>query len=314
MKLTKGNPADPRFTDWMGDSRKFLGDSPDAVYHTAPVSAQYSYEVTGNIADAEYLGFMLYGRGLNGWNRAAANLSRESIAIDQNGDFRILLSRTRPEGETVDWLALEDDVHTLMVRQYFHDRPASREATLRIRNLSPGEYHYPSDKEVADGLRHAATFFNDTLDGALALADMMSSRPNDPDPPKAYNPDFAGIFYPTFDNQYLGAWYKVEEDEALIIEGEVPDAPYWSVSLQNRWLQSLGYRHFRVSLNDRQIETEGGRYRIILSHRRPDAANWLDAAGHTEGLLAIRYQMAEAAMPPPTLTLVKFVELPERSR
>ena len=35
MKLTKGDPLRPAFTDWMSNHRKFLGDSPDAIYLTA---------------------------------------------------------------------------------------------------------------------------------------------------------------------------------------------------------------------------------------------------------------------------------------
>ena len=30
MQLSKGDPSEPKFTDWMADYRKFLGDSPDA--------------------------------------------------------------------------------------------------------------------------------------------------------------------------------------------------------------------------------------------------------------------------------------------
>ena len=158
-------------------------------------------------------------------------------------------------------------------------------------------------------LREATAFFNGTLGGTVALADMLFGRPNDPEPPRAYNPDFAGIFYSSFDNRYLGTWFRVEEDEALVVEGEVPDAPYWSVSLQNRWLQSLDYRHFQVSLNSSQIETRDGRYRIVVSHRRPPKGNWLDAAGHVEGILAIRHQLPRNETPGPALSLVKFDEL-----
>jgi len=63
-----------------------------------------------------------------------------------------------------------------------------------------------------------------------------------------------------------------------------------------------------VGLNDQQIETEDGRYRIVVSHRKPPGVNWLDTAGHREGLLAIRYQLARDSQKP-TLTLVKFSQL-----
>lgn len=308
MKLAKGSQAEPVFTNWMGSFRKFLGDSPDAVYHTAEISAQYSYEITGNIADAQYLGFMLYGKGLTGWNRAAANISNETLTLDKNGNFTIVLSKKKPDRDYIDWLPLEDDIHMLMVRQYFHGRIGKQEASFGIRNLTSVEYNTPSDAAVAVAMQNATTFFNETLDGTIALIKMISANPNNPEPPKSYSQDFSGIFYPTFDNQYLGSWYKIEHDEALIIEGDVPDAPYWSVSLQNRWLQSLDYQQYQVTLNNHQIKTTNGRYRIIVSHQNPGTGNWIDTAGNREGLLSIRYQLSKDATVPEQ-RLVKFSEL-----
>ena len=83
---------------------------------------------------------------------------------------------------------------------------------------------------------------------------------------------------------------------------------YWSVSLQNRWMQSLDYQNYQVGLNNHQIETEDGRYRIIVSAQQPETGNWIDTAGTREGLLAIRYQLSQDS-PPPTLSLLKFSEL-----
>ena len=62
MKLTKGDPLRPAFTDWMSNHRRFLGDSPDAIYLTAEISGNLDYEITGNKADVHYLGIMLYDR------------------------------------------------------------------------------------------------------------------------------------------------------------------------------------------------------------------------------------------------------------
>ena len=308
MKLAKGSEVNPGFTDWMGDHRKFLGDSPDAVYHTAELSPEYRYEVSGSRGDAEYLGFMLYGRQLNGWNRAAANLSSESMRFDETGGFTIVLSKTPPADPETNWLKLEDDTHMIMVRQYYHNRHGKALASLNIRNLDAPEYQPPGEAEVATGLHNATAFFNQTLDGAIALSDMLSTAPNSIEPPGGYSADFGGVFYPTFDNEYYGGWFHLEDDEALVIEGAVPEAPYWSVSLQNRWMQSLDYEHYQVSLNDQEILTQNGRYRIVVSHRRPASGNWIDTAGKRSGLLAIRYQLSRGSEKP-RLELVKFEEL-----
>ena len=308
MKLAKGSQAQPEFTDWMADYRKYLGDSPDAIYHTAEISPQYRYEITGNRADAEYLGFMLYGSQLNGWNRAAANISSQGMTFDEDGSFTILLTQTPPDDPDQNWLLLEDDVHMVMVRQYYHGRDGKAVASFTIRNLNSPEHSPGDEQEIAAGVRDATTFFNDSLSGAIALGGMLSAAPNSMDPPKSYNPEFGGVFYPTFDNEYFGSWFYLEDDEALIIEGEVPDADYWSVSLQNRWMQSLDYQHYQVGLNNHQIQTENGRYRIVVSHAKPASGNWIDTAGSREGLLAIRYQLTQDS-PKPTLTLMKFSEL-----
>lgn len=305
MKLAKGSPEQPALSDWMSDYRKFLGDSPDAIYHTAELSPAYRYEITGNKGEAGYLGFMLYGRQLNGWNRPVANLSSELLQFDEAGNFSIVVSREAPAAGQ-DWLAMEDDVHTLMVRQYYHGRAGRQEARLHIRNLDTPPVGPVDDGEVAAGLRNATAFFNDTVDGTIALAGMLAGSPNSTEPPASYNPDFGGVFYPTLDNEYFGGWFNLQEDEALVIEGSVPDAPYWSVSLQNRWLQSL--EGGQVALNDRQIETDNGRYKVILAHRRPPAGNWLDTGGRREGLLAIRYQLSEDSERP-SLRVVKFDQL-----
>ena len=308
MKLAKGSNIHPKFTDWMGDYRKFLGDSPDAIYHTAELSPDYRYEVRGNRGDAQYLGFMLYGRQLNGWNRAASNLSNEKMHLDDAGNFTIVLSKTAPKDPELNWLELEDDIHMIMVRQYYHGRRGKTAASLTIRNLDAPENQAFSEANVAAGLHHATVFFNDTLDGAIALSGMLSAAPNSFDPPSGYSSDFGGVFYPTFDNEYHGGWFYLEDDEALVIEGAVPDAPYWGVSLQNRWMQSLDYEHYQIELNDDEIYTENGRYRIVVSHRRPPSGNWLDTAGKREGLLSIRYQLSEGSEEP-SLKLVKFEQL-----
>jgi hypothetical protein len=308
MKAAKGSSSSPAFTNWMSNYRKFLGDSPDAAYHTAQVAKGYRYEVAGNRRDAEYLSFSLYGRQVNGWNRAAASISNKALRFDAEGNFRLIISATKPDSPGTDWLPLEDDIHMIMVRQYFHGRDGKVLADLSIRNLDAPAYERPTDDVVAKGLREAGNFFRETLDGAIALTDMLSGSPNDINPPPSYSADFGGVFYPTNDNDYYGNWYFLGDDEALVIEGAVPDAPYWAVSLQNRWMQSLDYKYHQTALNDQQIETENGRYRIIVSPQKPPSGNWLDTVGNREGLLSIRYQQSQKSEPP-SVTLVKFSDL-----
>ena len=307
MKLTRGSTTQPQFTDWMSGYRKFLGDSPDAIYLSAEVSSEHHYVISGHRGDADYVGLTLYGRHVNGWNRVSGHLTHDDIAFDAQGNFKVSVSDIRPEGVTGNWLAMDEDAHLIMVRQYFHDRDKATKATLQIENISAEPKEAAESASLADDLRRAAEFFNRTLQGTVTLVKMMSQTPNSIEPPRDYSPDFGGVFYPTPDNEYLGGWYKLEEGEALIVEGAVPNAAYWSVSLQNRWLQSLDYETHQTALSHRQIQISEGRYTVIISSQRPLSGNWLDTAGSDEGLLAIRYQRVIESEPP-TVRLVKLAD------
>lgn len=60
----------------------------DAVYHTAELNSQREYVIYGNIGEADYIGFQLYGLNpLNSWNWASANINAHNMAIDPNGDI-----------------------------------------------------------------------------------------------------------------------------------------------------------------------------------------------------------------------------------
>jgi hypothetical protein len=277
---------------------------------TAEISASHQYEINGNIGDASYLGFMLYGKSLNGWNRAADNISLGSMTVSESGDFSLLLSRERPDGYRGDWLQLEDDIHMVMVRQYFHDRAGAREARVAIRALEQASYQPPQDGLLAQRLDRATAFFNDTFSGNLALMEMVQKNANSFDTPKEYNAEFGGVFYPTHDNLYFGTWVELAEDEALIVEGVAPDVDYWSISLQNQWMQTYDYRYHPVTLNNHDIVVgDDGRYQVVISAENPGAENWLSTAGLNRGLLAIRYQLAEAS-DPPQVRVIKVSELP----
>ena len=209
---------------------------------------------------------------------------------------------TPPPGSVV----LEEDVHILMVRRYRFGPDGSEGALgpLSIERIDAGVVE---DSPISERLRAATQFFVGTFKGTQALAAMVSEHPNDPDPPPSYSPDFGGVFYPTNDNTYLGTWVSLAEGQALVVEGEVPDALYWSASLQNRWLQS--FDNASAALNHTEIETRDGRYRLVVSAEDPGVANWLNTGGRRQALLAIRYLMDRKETLRPTLRVVGIDEI-----
>jgi hypothetical protein len=145
----------------------------------------------------------------------------------------------------------------------------------------------------------AVNFFNQTWQGSLALADAMRATTNSFDRPAAVSPDFVGIFYPTPDNTYHGGAFALETDEALVVEGTIPDAAFWSITLQNQWMQSIETSKGTASLKGSQITNREGQFRVWISHLAPpQGEDWLNTGGETEGLVAIRYLLAETAVAP----------------
>ena len=374
MHIAKGDPLQPAFTDWMSDYRKFLGDSPDANYSTAPIDADSKYEVAITTGSADYLGFVVYERNpLTGWNRVAdtssivpqaknsvfrIRLTNESSeetseskkpdtpleksigstkgaegitegiterikgaesapSIDShNGVAEAQMQGTEPGSQPLT-LSLSDSSHLIMVREYFFDSEPRQPSRLTIKRLgtaasaitgvitqtgTSGQSATPFETRAAN----AVNFFNQTWQGSLALADALKETTNSFDRPATVSPDFVGIFYPTPDNDYHGGSFSLASGEALVVEGEVPTAAFWSITLQDHWMQSIEPNGQPASLKGSEITNRNGRYRVWISDTpAPEGENWLNTGDESEGLVAIRYLLSDNATAP-TAKLLKL--------
>ena len=91
-------------------------------------------------------------------------------------------------------------------------------------------------------------------------------------------------------SQFGFCFYDLAPDEALHVHADVPDARYWSLQLYRmRWFSP--YDISRVtSLNHAQMHVSGdGRFHVVVAHRDPGTANWLDTEGRSLGLVNFRY-------------------------
>lgn len=101
------------------------------------------------------------------------------------------------------------------------------------------------------------------------------------------------------DAKYAMGVFSLAEHEALLIEFTPPAAPYWSFQLGDAWVRALNFVDHQTSLNNGQISSgPDGRVRIIIAHRDPGVANWLDTNGWGEGLIYFRMYGSEQEVPP----------------
>ena len=108
---------------------------------------------------------------------------------------------------------------------------------------------------------------------------------------------------------YLHSYWKLESDEAWLIEVTPPDCDYWNFQLNNWWMESLDYRFAQVTVNKHSAKLEpDGSLRIIVSSRDPGVGNWIDTCGHREGTALLRWQDA-SENPIPETRVVKLEEV-----
>lgn len=315
MQLSKGDPIEPKFTDWMGDYRKFLGDSPDARYLTAPIESKYDYDLTFDMGDADYLGVVIYDTNpLTGWNRATDSLYVLAENVGNAKHIRLAsissIDQTTNQADGLE-LLLSETAHTVMVRAYRFDGSVEENSHITIAVSSPtgskSDITNQTRQNTSAGdalsvetrLANTSRFFNETWQGSRALARATAATANSFERPAEVSPDFVGIFYPTPDNSYHGGAFDLAPDEHLVIEGKAPEATFWSVTLQNHWMQSLAPSIGKASLRGDEIVLRDGRYRIwIGALPPPEGETWLSTGGLKQGLVAIRYLLATAEEAP----------------
>jgi hypothetical protein len=110
--------------------------------------------------------------------------------------------------------------------------------------------------------------------------------------------------------RYAFGFWDLGPDDALVLESTVPDARYWSFQLYEMGTYELvDMVEHQSSLNHRQVRIDpDGKVRVVLSHRDPGLANWLDTANRRVGQFTYRFFWAEGD-PAFTTRVVKIDEL-----
>lgn len=308
----ESDPERPAFTPLASPTQKILGDNVDSRYHFAPLRGDLRYRITGRRGNEVYLAFCVYGGKPDGeWSeRVVANLSQRDLVCAADGGFEVLLRPERPgrpasgaEASAPNTIALAADAVCVITREYHLDRRDRRPATFAIEALDPPPAPPPlDDATLARRLRAVATFVRETIQFAPLPSGLP---PNLLGPPMPWHPGVPG--WGTPDNVYSLGLFRLQPDEALVIEARAPRCVYFGAQLWNRYMQSLDYRYHRVSLNASEIAFEpDGSFTLVVSHRDPGMPNWLDTAGHREGVVFCRWLQADAPPEQPVSRVIRL--------
>ena len=292
----------PSLVQVMSPIRKFFVDNPDTLYHRATLNPALRYRIHGRRGEELYLAFCLYGlRGRS--NCILSNTCDAEMEFDDDGRFELILSAERPDGAQ-NWVQLDNIARTLVTRQYFIDL-RQQPAELKI---EPLDDIAPPTAPTVEGVTHRLRALSQSLVRTMKSTQLASEA-------WMKEPNTVGIdstvegldsLFPTPDNEYVGGWYKLEEDETLVMEGRAPECRYWSVQLCSRWLESRDFVNRQIILNYSQVKPEAdGSFRILVTHRDFGEPNQLDTAGHREGGVVFRWLLPSGEWSQPTFRVEK---------
>jgi hypothetical protein len=319
----EGDPEHPEFVRMVSPARKLGGDNPDAIYHFTRIRGDRTYRVAGKRGRECYFSFTVHGRTSEDKLGMAAepvlaDVNDRSLKIGADGAYEIILS---PHEHPGNWIKLEPSAGCIIVRHYFElDHSAADDPSIKIELDiapvdAPGLRSTASDAEMARRIKDVAAFFRgasiEMIDMASIPVPFVSRVPNELPQPCGFRTSGQAA-WGAVDIAYAMAPFSVGPDEALVMEGALPECAFANVVLWNRHMQTFEFRGRRVSLNRKQIVFRSdGSYRIIIAHRDPGVPNWLDTEGHTDGTIFWRLLLTQGEAAKPRCTLVPFEKIPK---
>ncbi len=307
--MEHADPDYPEFGRMVDHTMSWGLDCPDCLYLYATVRGDARYRISGIRGSANHIDFQVnHGHFASGdisaWGTVSSMNSLE-LATESDGSFELTLSADEEEGN---WLKLEPNAEFVLIRQYFNDWERERPADVIIERIGA---EYPAPPPRTDQIAARLERLSMWLERSGTLWENMSKL--------ALNlePNTLVVHLPENSDKRAGMQgqaygignFRCEPDEAVIVEFTPPDCRHWSFSLANWYWESLDFATRQTSLNGHQAVLDSdGIFRAVIAHEDPGVANWLDTAGYTQGTIAARFLLADAA-PMPQLRSVKLADL-----
>jgi hypothetical protein len=300
------DPLAPVLFRPVHETVKMGADNPDNYYQWATISGRHDYRLRGSRGTIAYLGIGTYAGQYGSGQRTAETgyIEARDLALEPDGSFEIILSCEPKAGN---WLRMEPDTGSLIVRQTFLDRQRERIADLRIERIGGAPGPSPLTPErIDEGLGMAGRLVMGAAMLFAGWAEGFSKRPNEL---PLFDPTTSLAAFGDPNITYYHGYWKLAPDEALVVEAVPPACDYWNFQLCNHWMESLDYRHHRIAINKHEARCrEDGSVRIVVAHRDPGVENWIETAGHDRGTMCLRWVRA-ATKPQPRTRVVDFSEI-----
>lgn len=304
--------ADAEHPDWapLWNPVYTLQPNPDDIYVQSPIRGDLTYRVSGNRGTCKILSFTTQA-ALSGtvdeMPRPGGHneLDTNDLGIPLGEDFSIIFSAERPAGYDGHWAPIDLAARGMYLRYRMYDWENEVDPVLSIECLGPvGPKPRLTPEEILHRIREMAKFPARKTRLYYQMQNGVKER-------VGFNV-FEPVRYPgaLVKQTYWPACFQLADDEALIIETEIPGrAPYWNVQLNDPYFNALEYVYRLSSTNGAMARlSSDGKYRGVIALTDPGVPNWLDPAGYNEGGIYGRWYDCDSE-PVPTIRRVKLAEL-----
>ncbi|QLL09914.1 DUF1214 domain-containing protein [Mycobacterium vicinigordonae] len=277
----------PAFFDMCSPNRMIGGPNPDGNYYLAMIRGDRRYRITGTRGTTAYLGIqILAGTGLT--PRRMSGYLSDTELNSAAGEFAVLLSADRPtDADSAQWLQIPEDASSIVVREYIGDRDAEELATLRIEALDPDPLVPLTDDALAEQFTAMAWSLMKLTTLHRTIRPELLDNPNTLLTAEAAD---LGAADTTPDNLYMIGTYRLDPDQALILDIQPPDTRYWNVALESIWHECLEPQRRHSSVTNHGVQPgPDGRVRIAISERDMGSGHWLDTGGRHRGFVVLRW-------------------------
>lgn len=304
----------PSFLPTIGQTLNVGQPNADTVYRMARITPGGTYRLRGlrgslRIAAIGQVGPTLGEGGTKSTQVGAMKnyYDLNTLHVDKQGRYDVLVSPMRPDGYKGDWWQLDPSANRLLLRMVSGNWSKERDPTIAIERVDiPASRPRPSAADLEQRLRRlpAAT----SAIAALFVGHVEALRQEGyVNKLKVLDVSQAGGLTGQF---YYEGDYDLGDDEALIVEAKVPPkCGYRSTILTNEIYETTDWYNNHSSLNDSQSKPDkDGVLRVVVSAKDPGVPNWLDTAGHPQGMIQGRWTYCDQ-QPIPSVRKVALADV-----
>ena len=227
-----------------------------------------------------------------------------------DGTFSITLAAEPHPGN---WIQLPAGAHSLLVRRVLYDWDTEEVPHIAIERIgaevsaAPRCLRTPTAAEIGEQIDALGTLIAQNADYWVDFVHSFRDEGDNVVPPPRPLPG-TGM---NDTRSSVKGFFSLADDEALVVEFEPPSGLFWSICLGDIWFRTIDYSHHQTSLNGHQVTIDpDGRCRVVIAHRDPGVANWLDTTDHRHGVICLRWVRVDRR-PEVHTRVVPFAEIDE---